>query len=70
MRITADAPARIALVADMSPATAIDRMPEPRNCQVAGLDIPVLALDPFQASAAVKLRFALMAVLDPGLLQR
>jgi serine kinase of HPr protein (carbohydrate metabolism regulator) len=70
MRIAADAQARITLVADMASAAAVDRMPEPRSCQIAGLSLPALALDPFQPSAAAKLHFALLAARDPGLLQR
>jgi len=70
MRMNADAQARIALVADMTAVAAIDRMPEPRLCQLAGVDLPSFALDPFQASAPAKLRFALAAALNPGLLHR
>ena len=70
MRMEADVRARIALVADMTAAGAIDRMPEPRRCQVAGVDLPVFAIDPFQVSALAKLRFALMAALIPSVLQR
>ena len=70
MRMNADAEARIALVADMTAAAAIDRMPEARQCRLAGANLPVLALDPFQASAPAKLRFALAAALNPELLQR
>jgi serine kinase of HPr protein (carbohydrate metabolism regulator) len=70
MRIEAEARAQIALVADMTSADAIDRMPPSRWCQLAGVDLPVFAIDPFQASATAKLRFALMAALNPGSLQR
>jgi HPr kinase/phosphorylase len=70
MRMEADARARIALVADMTAAAAIDRMPGPHRCEVAGVELPLFAIDPFQASAPAKLRFALMATLNPGSLQR
>jgi len=70
MRMEAVARARIALVADMTAAEAIERMPQPRRCRVAGIDLPIFAIDPFQASAPAKLRFALAAVLNPDVLQR
>lgn len=70
MRMEADARAPIALVADMTAADAVERMPEPRQCRLAGIAIPMFAIDPFQASAPAKLRFALAAALNPGALQR
>jgi len=70
MRMNADARAPIALVADMAAAAVIDRMPLARHCRLAGADIPAFELDPFQASAPAKLRFALAAALNPELLQR
>jgi serine kinase of HPr protein (carbohydrate metabolism regulator) len=70
MRMNADARARIALVAEMAAAADIDRMPDARRCRLAGADLPVFELDPFQASAPAKLRFALAATLNPELLQR
>jgi HPr kinase/phosphorylase len=70
MRMYADAHTRIALVADLTAAAAIDRMPEPQRCELAGASLPFFALDPFQPSAPAKLRFALAAALNPGLLQR
>jgi HPr kinase/phosphorylase len=66
MRIDAATEARIALVADMTEPHAIERLPERRRCDIDGVSIPWLALAPFEASAPAKLRFALMAVLDPS----
>jgi HPr kinase/phosphorylase len=66
MRIDAAMEARIALVADMTEPHAIERLPDRRRCDLDGVSIPWLALAPFEASAPVKLRFALMAALEPG----
>jgi serine kinase of HPr protein (carbohydrate metabolism regulator) len=62
--------AEIAMIVDLVDPTAIERLPEPALCRLAGVDVPLLALAPFAASALVKLRFALAASLDPGLLAR
>jgi serine kinase of HPr protein (carbohydrate metabolism regulator) len=66
MRMDAAAQARIALVADMTDSHAIERLPERHHCDIDGVNLPWLALAPFEASAPVKLRFALMAALEPG----
>jgi hypothetical protein len=58
------------MIVDLVDPTAIERLPEPALCRLAGVDVPLLALAPFAASALVKLRFALAASLDPGLLAR
>ncbi len=36
-----------------------DRMPEPRFCTIAGIEVPALALDPLPASAPLKVEWAL-----------
>jgi serine kinase of HPr protein (carbohydrate metabolism regulator) len=66
MRMDALAEARIALVADMADPGSVERLPEQRSCEIEGTAIPWMALDPFQASATAKLRFALAAALDPA----
>ena len=66
MRMDAAAEARIALVADMTEPHAIERLPDRRLCDIDGVSIPWLALAPFEASASAKLRFALMAALEPS----
>ena len=38
-----------------------------RNETILGLDLPLIALAPFDASAAAKLRLALRAFTEPGL---
>jgi HPr kinase/phosphorylase len=66
MRMDAATEARIALVADMTDPHAIERLPDRRHCDIDGVSIAWLALAPFEASAPEKLRFAVMAALDPG----
>jgi HPr kinase/phosphorylase len=55
------------LVVDLAPGDRIDRLPEPRRCTLEGLSFPLLALDPFAASAPAKLRLALEALAAPSL---
>jgi len=64
MRMDAAAEAGIALVADMT--GDVERLPERRRCEIEGATIPWMALNPFEASAPAKLRFALAAALDPS----
>ena len=66
MRMDAVTEAKIALVADMTEPHAIERLPDRRHCDIDGVSMPWLALAPFEASAPAKLRFALMAALEPG----
>jgi HPr kinase/phosphorylase len=66
MRMDAAAQAKIALVADMTDPHTIERLPDRRHCDIDGVSLPWLALAPFEASAPAKLRFALMAALEPG----
>jgi len=65
----AAAQARIALVADMTQPRAVERLPERHRCDIDGVSLPWLALAPFETSAPAKLRFALMAALEPGRLR-
>ena len=39
----------------------IERLPEPRFCELLGRSVPLLALAPFEASALTKLKLALRA---------
>jgi HPr kinase/phosphorylase len=59
-----DAP--LALVVDLVPAAEVERLPEPRCETIFGLAIPLLALAPFEASAAAKLRLALRTLATAG----
>ena len=49
-------PVPLVLVADLIPGGAPERLPEPAKVQFLGLALPLIVLDPFQASAAARLR--------------
>jgi HPr kinase/phosphorylase len=50
--------APLALIVDLVPSAAVERLPGDRVEAVLGLAIPLIALAPFEASAAAKLRLA------------
>ncbi len=54
----ADVP--LALIADLVAPDRVERLPEPRREPILGLDVPVVAIAPFEASAVAKLRAALL----------
>jgi HPr kinase/phosphorylase len=58
--------ARLALVVDLIPSEMVERMPDQTAAEFFGVSIPVVALAPFEASAAAKLRLALAAFGDEG----
>ena len=67
------AEATLALLVDLVPSAEVDRFPESRWEDVLGLAVPSIALSPFEASAAAKLRFALRAFSTdsvPAIVQR
>ena len=51
--------AQIGLAVSCTQDEAIERMPEPQTIDIAGIVVPVLRIDPFEASAPAKLRRAL-----------
>lgn len=53
--------ATVVLVVDLVAPDAIERLPEPVHCILAGVDLPLLLLAPFEASAAAKVRLAAQA---------
>ncbi|MDF1720041.1 MAG: HPr kinase/phosphatase C-terminal domain-containing protein [Minwuia sp.] len=44
----------------------VARMPEPALFRHSGIDCPLISLYPFQASAAARLRLALLLISEPG----
>jgi serine kinase of HPr protein (carbohydrate metabolism regulator) len=52
----------LVLIADLVGAGEVERLPEPRVEKILGVAVPVLALAPFEASAAAKLAFARRAL--------
>jgi HPr kinase/phosphorylase len=51
--------AAVVLLVDLAPPERIARLPEPAGENVLGVDLPVVSLAPFEASAPAKLRLAL-----------
>jgi len=51
--------ATVDLLVDLVPPDCIERLPDPARETLFDVDLPVLALTPFEASAPVKLRLAL-----------
>jgi HPr kinase/phosphorylase len=54
--------APVALLVDLAPPERLERLPEPAHERLLGLDLPVLMLAPFEASASAKLRLALTRI--------
>ena len=54
--------ARVAVVIDLAAASEIERLPEPATCQLLGVSLPCVRLEPFAASACAKVRLAAEAV--------
>ncbi len=52
-------PAWLALVIELVPPDVVERMPEERRCVIEGVEVPVVALTPFEASAPLKLLLCL-----------
>jgi serine kinase of HPr protein (carbohydrate metabolism regulator) len=61
MRVAAVDEARLALLVDLVPSAAVERMPDRRFEEILGIVYPLIAIAAFEASAAAKLRFALCA---------
>jgi serine kinase of HPr protein (carbohydrate metabolism regulator) len=61
LRVEALAEAVLAMCVDLVPWAEVERLPEIRCEDVLGLAVPSIALSPFEASAAAKLRLALRA---------
>jgi HPr kinase/phosphorylase len=54
--------APLALLVDLAPPEHIERLPAAARERLLGLDLPVLMLAPFEASASAKLRLALTRI--------
>jgi serine kinase of HPr protein (carbohydrate metabolism regulator) len=50
-------PMPVSLLIDLVPP--IERMPDPRHRTLCGIDVPLVALDPFEGSAPIKVELAL-----------
>jgi len=59
--------APLALIADLVPVEAVERLPSARSERILGVDLPLIALAPFEVSAVAKLRLTLRVYSEPGL---
>ena len=50
--------ARLGLIVELAPASAIERLPHARTRALLGVELPLLTLDPFAVSAVAKLALA------------
>jgi serine kinase of HPr protein (carbohydrate metabolism regulator) len=50
---------RLRLIIDLVGPRLVPRLPEPRRVTIAGADLPMIALTPFEGSAPLKVRLAL-----------
>jgi serine kinase of HPr protein (carbohydrate metabolism regulator) len=57
-RMESVARVRVALVVDLVPAKAIERLPERATCELLGVSLPHFLIEPFAASACAKVRLA------------
>jgi serine kinase of HPr protein (carbohydrate metabolism regulator) len=62
VRVAAVDAAPLVLIADLIVAGEIERLPKPRVEKLLGIAVPLIALAPFEASAAAKLAFARRAL--------
>jgi len=60
--------APVALLVRLSPQ--VERMPEAESRSIGGIDLPVIALDPREASAPIKVELALYRLIGRRLLER
>jgi serine kinase of HPr protein (carbohydrate metabolism regulator) len=61
VRVAAVDEARLALLVDLVPSAAVERLPDRRFEEILGIGYPLIEVAAFEASAAAKLRFALSA---------
>lgn len=54
--------ATIGLVIDLSEPDRVPRLPDPARCELLGLTLPLIALAPFESSAAAKVRLVVGAL--------
>ncbi|MCC7049364.1 MAG: HPr kinase/phosphatase C-terminal domain-containing protein [Alphaproteobacteria bacterium] len=61
LRVACVAEATINLAVDLVPPDRVERLPEPNYVEILGISVRCLALAPFEASAAAKLRLAVVS---------
>src|SRR5579863_436340 len=63
--VTAAAAAPLRLVLDLVRPDEIERLPERSRCELMGIEVPRLAITPFEASAVAKVRLVLRGLVSP-----
>jgi serine kinase of HPr protein (carbohydrate metabolism regulator) len=58
--------AQLALVVDLVAPASVERMPDEQTCTIAGFEVPLIALAPFEASAPLKLLLCLRRFSAPN----
>jgi serine kinase of HPr protein (carbohydrate metabolism regulator) len=64
LRLATVTDASVGLVVDLAPDAPPERLPEPSHCVIEGIAVPRIAIEPFQASAAARVRGAARALRD------
>ena len=62
MRVPSLASSVVRLAVQLSPGGAQDRLPDPAGWTHAGISVPFIVLDPWQASAAARVRLAMTSL--------
>lgn len=62
MHIGTSGKAPLAMIVDLVRHELIERLPEHLNTEIMGMAIPLIEVDPFEPSAAAKVRMALKAI--------
>ena len=70
LRTGSAASARLALVVDLVSPGDVERLPEPARCSIEGVQLPLMALDPFTESACIKVSLALRSVTEDILVRQ
>ncbi|MDA8232912.1 MAG: HPr kinase/phosphatase C-terminal domain-containing protein [Magnetospirillum sp.] len=61
VRLPHRASAPVALVVDLVPADAVERLPMPANVRCLGVDVPLLRIAAFEVSTVAKVRLAALS---------
>lgn len=62
MTLPSVARARVGMAVDLVDPSSVERLPKGQRCSYLGIDLPLIAVAPFEASAPAKLRAAARAL--------
>lgn len=69
VRMPSAPPAPVALIVDLVPLRDLPRLPEPRHENILDVTLPCLSLHAFEASAAIKAKWALARAVEGRLFE-